>query len=283
MCAAAASLVAMAIVIRYLTPQYHVLLLIFLRNVLNLVLMTPWLIKNGASVAKTDRLARHGLRNAFLYSGNVAWFFAVTMVSLADLAALQFTSPLFTAILAAVFLSERIGLHRALAIVVGFAGALIIIRPGFEAVGAGQLVVLAAAFLYSCSYIVTKRLSDTESGNVVVFYMSVFILVYSAIPAFFVWQTPALEDWPLLIALALTGYATHYCLTRSMEESDASYVAPFEFTRLPISVLFGYLLFMEIIDPWTLAGAIVIFCAAYYNTWEETRQSKVPRGGVKRD
>jgi len=271
MSGAAVSLVAMAILVRYLAPRYSVLELIFLRNVVNLALMAPWILHTGLGSLKTVRLSQHGLRNAFLYSGNVAWYFGVTLVSLAELSALQFTTPLFTLLMAALVLGERIGTHRWAATAVGFAGALLIIRPGFAEVGLGTGVVLAAAFLYSCAFIVTKRLSDTESGNVVVFYMSVTILVYSAVPAMFVWTTPETRDLLPIVALGITGYSTHFCITRSMAAADASYVVPFDFLRLPMSAAFGFLLFAEETDRWVWIGAAVIFGAAYYNTRMENR------------
>ena len=272
MIAAAAALTAMAVCIRYL-PAYSVLLMIFLRNVINLFLMAPSLIRQGKAVFKTDRLGTHALRNLFLYSGNVAWFFGVTQIALADVAALQFTSPLFTAIIAAAFLGERIGGHRMVAILVGFAGALIIIRPGIIPVNIGTLSILLAAFLYSCAHVVTKRLSDTESGSTVVFYMSVTILIYSAIPAFFVWESPTWADMPAMLGLGITGYATHYCITRSLAVGDASFVIVFDFMRLPFSALLGLMLFTEILDVWTVAGALIIFAAGYYSTVREAKST----------
>ncbi|MBT5647802.1 MAG: DMT family transporter [Rhodospirillaceae bacterium] len=272
MIAAAAALTAMAVCIRYL-PAYSVLLMIFLRNVINLVLMAPSMIRQGKSMIVTQRLGTHALRNLFLYSGNVAWFYGVTLIALADVASLQFTSPLFTAIIAAAFLGEKIGGHRMVAILVGFAGALIIIRPGMIPINLGTVMILIAAFLYSCAHVVTKRLSDTESGSTVVFYMSVTILVYSAIPAFFVWQSPAWADMPAMIGLGITGYATHYCITRSLAVGDASFVIAFDFMRLPFSALLGWLLFREMLDTWTVAGALIIFAAGYYSTMREAKKS----------
>ena len=272
MIAAAAALTAMAVCIRYL-PAYSVLLMIFLRNVINLVLMAPSMIRQGKSMIVTQRLGTHALRNLFLYSGNVAWFYGVTLIALADVASLQFTSPLFTAIIAAAFLGEKIGGHRMVAILVGFAGALIIIRPGMIPINLGTVMILIAAFMYSCAHVVTKRLSDTESGSTVVFYMSVTILVYSAIPAFFVWQTPDWADMPAMIGLGITGYATHYCITRSLAVGDASFVIAFDFMRLPFSALLGWLLFREMLDTWTVAGALIIFAAGYYSTMREAKKS----------
>jgi drug/metabolite transporter (DMT)-like permease len=277
MIGAAASLVAMAILIRYLTPKYHVLELIFIRNAVNLALMIPWLVAAGFAALKTQRLGAHAMRNAFLYGGNVAWYFGVTLVPLAELAALQFTMPIFTVVMAGIVLREHIGLHRALVVGAGFAGTLIIVRPGVVDLGAGPFVVLTAAFLYSCAFIITKQLSSTDSGNQVVFYMSAFILVFSAVPAAFVWRAPDLADAAPLIAMGVSGYSTHYCVTRSMASADASYVVPFDFLRLPMSIVFGFVLFAEPLEPWTWIGAAVIFAAAYYNTRRESKLGLNPR------
>ncbi len=268
MIAAAAMLTAMAVCIRYL-PLYSVLLLIFLRNAINLALVAPSTLGKGFHVFRTRRFGTHALRNAFLYGGNVAWFFGVTMVSLADVASLQFTSPLFTALIAAAFLGEQLTRHRVVAILVGFIGAIIIIRPGILPLNTGTLLVLLAAFLYSCAHVVTKHLSDTESGTTVVFYMSLTILAYSALPAAFFWQTPLLEDLPAIIGLGITGYGTHYCLTRSFAEADATFTIAFDFMRLPFSVIAGWWLFSEFLDYWTAFGALVIFAAGYYSTVRE--------------
>ena len=268
MIAAAAMLTAMAACIRFL-PAYSVLLLIFLRNGVNLALTIPSLLRGGGAVLRTRRPGLHALRNAFLYGGNVAWFYGVTMVTLADVAALQFTAPLFVALIAAASLGERLSAHRLVAIGVGFLGALVIIRPGVIPLNAGTLLVLLAALLYSCAHVATKRLSDTESGSTVVFYMSVAVLAYSAVPALFVWKTPETADLAAILGLGVTGYGTHYCLTRSLAEADAAFVAAFDFARLPFSAVLGWLLFREALDHWTAIGALVIFAAGYYSTARE--------------
>ncbi len=272
MIGAASSLVAMALLVRFLTPEYHVLQLIFLRSVVNLCLMAPWIARSGLATAKTRRLALHGLRNGLLYAGNVAWFFGVTLVTLAELSALQFTMPIFVVAMAVVVLGERVDLPRACVVAAGFLGTLVILRPTEIALGIGPVVVLAAAFFYASAFIATKKLSSSESGNVVVFYMSLFVLAYSAIPAAFVWRTPEAADLPAIAALGVAGYSTHYCVTRAMAAADASFVVPFDFLRLPLSVAAGVVLFGEGVDLPILLGAAIIFCAAYYNTWREERR-----------
>lgn len=271
MVGAAASLVAMALLVRVLAPDYDVLELIFLRNAVNLCLMVPWIVRAGPAGLGTRRLVLHAFRNALHYVGNLAWFFAVTMVSLAELSALQFTMPIFTVVMAALVLGERVDAARALVVAAGFAGALIVLRPDVAAPGAGRLVALAAAFLYAASFVATKRLSETESANAVVFYMSVFVLLFSAAPAAFVWKTPDAADLPAIVGLGAAGYATHYCVTRAMAAAEASFVVPFDFLRLPMSAAAGIVLFAEPLRATTAVGAAVIFAAAWINTRREER------------
>ena len=195
MIGASSSLVAMALLVRFLTPEYHVLELIFLRSVVNLCLMTPWILRAGMAAARTDRLALHGLRNGLLYTGNVAWFFGVTMVTLAELSALQFTMPIFTVVIMAVIAVAAKSVDSA-PVRRGRGGGVRrhadhpAARSG-SAPGIGPFVVLAAAFFYSVGlHHDQAALGHRIRRTSVVFYMSVFILVFSAIPAAFVWQHP---------------------------------------------------------------------------------------------
>jgi len=274
MCGAALSLTAMAVAVRYLTPAFHVLELIFLRNLVGLALLAPWLAGIGFATVRTRRLPEHVLRNVIHYAGMVAWFFGVTLVPLAELAALQFTMPLFAMVLAIVLLGEKADARRWAAAAVGLAGALVIIRPSVDGISAGALVVVLAAALYATSYVITKRLAATESGNAVVFWMNVVVLVVSAVPAFLFWRTPGWADAPMLLLLGISGYTTHYSLTRAFKQADVGFATLFDFLRLPFSAAFGYVLFAETPVAWTFAGAVLIFAAAWYVTWAETARRR---------
>ncbi len=265
------SLVLMAIDIRYLAPKFNVLEMIFIRSVISFCFMLPWAFKVGLAGLKTERIGLHVFRNAIHYVGNLGWFLGVTLVTLADLSALQFTIPLFTVVMAALILHEKVGLHRWTATVIGFIGALIIIRPGYIPIEIGTIAVILSAFFYACSQIATKKLSDTDNPNLVIFYMgSIFVLI-SFGPAMFVWVTPDWQDAVPFLILGATGYFAHFCIIRAFAAADASYITPFDFVRLPVSAFFGFMLFGEATEAWTWIGAGIIFCATYYITWRETR------------
>jgi drug/metabolite transporter (DMT)-like permease len=267
-------LTLLALVIRHLQSRYNVLEMILLRSIVSFLLILPWAIRVGMIDLRTQRLGLHVFRNTIHYCGNIGWFVGVTLVPLADLSALQFTVPLFTLVLAAIFLRETIGAHRWAATATGLLGALLIIRPGFVAIGPGTIAVILSAVFYASSQVSTKALSRTEHPNVVLFYMSLIFIPISAIPAAFVWKSPLLEDAIPIVLLGVTGYLAHFCIIRAFTAADASFVMPFDFLRLPIAALFGFILYLEKPDIWVWAGAIIIFCSTYYITWREHRTRK---------
>lgn len=268
------SLTLMAIDIRYLAPKFSVLEMIFIRNVITLAIMLPWAYRVGAAGLRTRRFPLHLFRNLIHYLGNLGWFLGVTLVTLADLSALQFTVPLFITVMAALILGEDVGRRRWSATCIGFFGVLIIVRPGYIPAELGTVAVMLSAFFYAASHVSTKVLSRTESPNLVLFYMAVVFVPVSLVPALFVWVTPGWQDAPPLLILGATGAFAHFCIIRSFSAADASLVTPFEFVRLPVSAAFGFVLFGETAEIWTWIGALVIFGATYYITWYETRLLK---------
>ncbi len=264
-------LVLMAIDVRYLAPKFSVLEMIFIRSALTLCFMLPWAYRTRIGGLATKRFPLHVFRNVIHYLGNLGWFLGVTLVTLADLSALQFTIPLFTIVMAALILRENVGRPRWSATAIGFIGALIIIRPGYIPIELGTVAVVLSALFYATSQISTKKLSSTESPNLVLFYMGVVFVPVSLGPALFVWVTPGWEDVLPLLFLGVTGSGAHYCLIRAFTAADASFVTPFDFLRLPVSAAFGFVLFGETTQVWTWVGAVIIFAATYHVTWRETR------------
>lgn len=268
------SLLFLALVIRHLQEKYHVLEMIFLRSVISFLLILPWALRQRRQELTTRRLPLHIFRNGIHYLGNIGWFVGVTLISLADLQALSFSTPLFTIVLAAIFLREKVGPHRWIATVLGFIGALVIIRPGFIPISPGTVAVILSAIFYASSQTATKALSRTDSPNAILLYMSVIFIPISAIPAAVVWVTPAWEDAIPIVLLGVFGYLAHACIIRSFATADASFVMPFDFLRLPIAAAFGYVLYSERPDLWVWIGAAIIFVATYYITWREAQAAK---------
>ena len=186
------------VVVRELTHTMSVFTLVFIRCVFGVLFLTPWLLRNGRGALKTRRWTIYAIRAVTTYTGMVTFFYALRAVDLADANAIQFTGPFFTVILLQVFAGERAGLDRWIAICAGFAGALLIVRPGFGVFVPAMLGIVYTAFAYGASNAATRSLSTTEDNNAVVFYMFAMMLPLSIGPAILDWTTPGVSDLPLL-------------------------------------------------------------------------------------
>ena len=277
MSAAAFSYSLVYVTIRQLTDSVPILELVLFRAVLGTVLMVPWLVRAGWGGLKTTRTRAYALRMVIAYSGMVCWFYGLANLPLANATSLMFTLPLFTVLLAALVLHEKVGVHRWAATAVGFVGAVIIVRPGIIEVSLAAAGVLYTALAYAGGNILTKTLVRTDTPNTVVFYMFALTVVVSAGPAAAVWVTPAAIDIPWLLALGVFAAAAQQCTTRSFAAAAASAVMPFNFLKLPFVAIIAYVWLAEDPDPWTWVGAAVICASTYYMVRQEARRSRRER------
>jgi len=190
---------------------------------------------------------------------------------LATVFAIEFTMPVWTAVLAALLLRERLTRPRVVMLALGLAGVLIILRPGFGFFHPAALVALAAAFLYAGNMIATKRLSSTDSPLAVLFWMSVVQTPLALVTALPQWVSPPASDLPWMLLIGVGSYTAHYCMTRAFKLADATVAVPIDFTRLPLIAVVGAVFYGEAFDPWIIAGAAVIFAGTYYSLTREMR------------
>ncbi len=251
------------VVIRRLTLTVPIQELVLFRAVLGIAFMAPWLMRAGRGALATRRKWIYVWRTVLSYSGMLCWFYALANMPLADATSLMFTLPLFTVLLAATFLGERVGLDRWMATAVGFGGALIIIRPGFVEIGLAAGAALYTALSYAGGGVMTKALVRTESPNAVVFYSFALLTVISLGPAIAWWRTPVWQDVSWIVAFGILSAVATQCVTRSFAAAPASVVVPFQFLKLPFVALIALLWFAELPDPWTWLGALVIFAGTY--------------------
>jgi len=249
--------------VRHLSNTLQAFEIVFLRQLIGVVFMIPWLLRVGVFSMRTRRLPMLTLRAALSYLGMLAAYYAYTRISLADAVALQFTTPLFTTILAILFLREVVGKHRWAALVFGFVGVIIIVRPGFEEINLGVPVALCAAFCYGSSNVANRALTSTESTSVIMFYGFLLQLPMATVPALMTWVAPGWDHVLPLLGFGIVAFGAQYCLTRSFAVADASLVEPVMFIRLPCVAAIGYFLFAQVPDAWTWAGAAVIFLSTY--------------------
>ena len=260
--------------IRYLTASLHPFEIAFFRNLFGLAFMLPWLFRSGMAGLKTGRLKLYVWRTAIGLSSMLLSFSALALLPLSLAVALSFTAPLFTTMGAALFLGETVRVRRWTATLLGFAGVLVIVRPGAAPLNIGMLLMIASAALNAATTLIVKRLSGTESANAIVTYMVLLMTPMSLAPALFVWQAPPVSLWLLLVGLGLAGTLGHLCYVRALRLAEASAVLPFDYGRMIFSALIGYYAFSEIPDRWTWIGSAIIACSAIYIARRESQLAK---------
>ena len=270
--------VAVTGIVRHLGSDLPAVQAAFLRYVIGLGLMLPFLYRTLRIRLVPRRMGLHVLRGAVHAAGVMLWFFAMARIPIAEVTAIGFTAPLFTTIGAVLFLGERLRARRITAVVVGFLGTVIILRPGIEVIHVGALAQLAAAPLFACSFIVAKKLTETESGTVIVAWLSVFVTLALLPPALLVWRTPSVEEVLWLAATAACATAGHYTLTRAMNLAELTMLQPFMFLQLVWASLLGLVAFGEVPDIWTWVGGAAVVAAATYIAHREAlaRRSRPP-------
>ena len=243
---------------RLVTDELHVLLVVFWRAAFGLLAMAPWLARRGVAAMATRKLHFHVLRTALSYAGLLCVFYAVTLLPIADITAITFIRPVVATLLAIVILGEKSRARRWIAIAVGIVGATIIIRPGFTELNPGVFLALGVVLVGATHAILARYIVRYDSPDSMAMYMVLFLLLFSAGPAVAVWQWPSLDHLPYLVAIGVFGTFSQRCLARAFHAADASVVVSFDYLRLPIAALIGFLFFAEIPDVWVWAGAGVI-------------------------
>jgi drug/metabolite transporter (DMT)-like permease len=223
----------------------------------------------------TDRLGLHALRNICHFTGQNLWFYALTVIPLGSLFALEFTSPLWVMLLAPIFLGERLTVLRVLAGIVGFIGVLLVARPDQMGLNPGVLAGAAAAIGFAGSLVFTKILTRTASITCILFWLTVIQAIFGLITAGYDFDIalPSAAMLPWVILIACAGLLAHLCITTAVSMAPATFVMPIDFARLPVVIVIGALFYDEPIDRLVILGGIIIFAANYLNIWVETRKS----------
>jgi len=266
---------AMMILVKALSAEYTSFQILFIRTLFGLAILTPILWRNGFSTLKTRRLPLHMSRAVFAYFGMLGLFIGLGSIPIAEVVSLSFTQPIFIFLLAAILLGEKLNARRVIAILGGFAGVLILLRPGFTEVGFGAAVVLGGAIAYAFSNVCIKKLMTTENVTSTTVWVNILMCPLAGIPATFYWVTPTLPDLALLAGVGLTGTAGIWFISRAYATAEMSAVVPFDFLRLPIVAAAGWIWFGEITDIWTIAGAAVIFASTYALARSEARKKRI--------
>ena len=268
------SFTAMAVSVRELSDSMHAFQMLFIRSVIGAVVLGAVLSIKGWGRLRTVRFGGHVLRNAIHFTGQTFWIFGISMLPLATVSAIEFTTPIWGAMLAVLLLGERMNPGRWTALAMGFIGILVILRPGLEVVSYGAMIMLGCTFCFGATNATTKWLTRTDSALAILFYMTIMQATFGAVTSSLVWTPIVAADWPLLLLLGLTGLSAHYSLTRALGSADATFIMPFEFLRLPLVALAAFLLYGEPFALPTLLGAAIIFSGTYYSLRREARAIK---------
>ena len=263
--------------VRHVTQSIHPFEAAFFRNVFGLLVLAPSFITHGWRPLRTRRFGLHCVRAALNVVAMLSFFYALSITPVVLVQALAFTSPLFTAVLAVLILGERIRARRITAIAVGFAGTLLIIRPGVQPIELGPVLVLVSSAVWGYVVILIKSLSRTDSAVTITAYMVLLMSPMTLVCALFVWTWPSAGELAVLAAIGISGTLAQMCMTQSLRLTETTVVLPFDFTKLVWSALFAWLLFGELIDSWTLLGSLVIFSGGLYVAYRErqlTRQGR---------
>ncbi len=259
-------MLVVAVAGREATRELNVFELMEIRSTLGLLMLYPLVhLAGGFSALRTSRLTMHTARGLIHYSGQLGWFFALTLIPLGQVVSLEFTMPIWTAILAASFLGERITVWKVLAIALGLIGVFVIVRPATGEINPGQLIALAAAVGFGTSVAMMKSLTRTETSVAIVFWMMVVQALAGALPTLYVWVWPSPYVWACAIAVAISGTFSHFCMARAMLYADATVVLPMDFLRVPLTAAAGWLLYAERMDAFTVLGALLILTGNLLN------------------
>ena len=266
-----ASLSLLAIAARELAPRHNPMELQVVRHGMSLLILAPFVIRAGLRSFQTTNLKLQLLRNVSHFAATIGWYTAVTLLPLAEVFAIEFTTPVWVAVLAVLFLGEKMNVGRVVALVLGIAGILVILRPGFNDVGPGTWMMVATPFGFAIANACTKGLTRTDSVLTVLLWMSMLQGLMAVVGASFDWTAPTVDEIPWLIVIGVTGLGAHYSLAKALTLADVSLVNPVDFLRLPLIAVVGFLAYGEGVDVLVLVGAGIIFVGNYYSIRRESR------------
>ena len=256
----------------------HPFVVVFLRNAFAVAMLLPLLAWRGLDLMWSPQAGLYGVRVAVSFLSMLAWFYAISLIPVGEVMAIGFLAPLFATVGAIFLLGETVRMRRWGALIVGFAGAMLILRPGASPLGLGQICAVLSAILTGITAVLIKQLTARDDPDKIVFLTNLMLLPLSLVPALFVWRWPTVAMLPPLIGMGVCAVVGHIALVRGYAATDASLAQTFEFSRLPFTVVIAYIAFGETIDLWTWIGALIIFVSAVYITRREAQLRREAQG-----
>ena len=268
------SFMAMAIGGRELSVQLSTFQILFFRSVIGFLVVCFFLGCSNWRQIFSKQLRVHVLRNISHFGGQFGWFYGIAFIPLAEVFALEFTVPVWTAVLATMLLREQITRTRVAAIILGVLGVFLILRPGLAVISPASIAVLGSAICYALSHTLTRRLALVDTPLTILFYMTVIQLPLGFMTSVFDWTTPSLAMLPWIMVVGVAALSGHYCMARALAIADAIVVVPMDFLRLPLIAAVGFLFYGESLDWFVLAGGVVMFTGNFLNIQAETKRTR---------
>ena len=255
--------------IKLLSQDLNPFMIAFYRCLFGVIIMLPFMIYNYPEAWKTHNIKLQFVRSAINVYSMISWFTAIGTLQLEKAAAIGFTTPLFTTILAIIFLGEVIRIQRITALIVGFIGILVVIRPGYIPFESGALWLLSAAITFSIVIIIVKKLTEKDSSLTTAFYQMAFMVPPTFFIALFFWESININQILLFIFVAIAGFITQFSFAQCLKMAETTFIMPIQFTKLIWLSLIGYFFFMEVPDIWTWIGASIIFSSILFIAYRE--------------
>jgi drug/metabolite transporter (DMT)-like permease len=274
MCTSTVLFASMHVLVRYASQQVPPFQVAFLRNAFGIIVFLPLLLSSGLAFMRTKRLGLHATRGLINAAAMLMFFHGLALTPVARVTALAFTAPLFMALLSVLFLGEQFRSRRWIALLAGFAGTVVILRPGMIAVDLGSMLVVGSALLWAVTMVVIKILSRTESSLTITAYMNFSLTLFSLGPALWVWVTPPPQMWVWLVAIGVLGTLAQLALSQALKETEPTAVMPLDFLKLVWTTLLGLWVFGELPDLLTWVGAVIVFASGFYIAWREHRDRR---------
>jgi drug/metabolite transporter (DMT)-like permease len=268
------SFMGMAIGGRQLADQLTTFQILFFRSLIGLFIIIFLLWRSNWQQIISRKFKTHALRNIAHFGGQFGWFYGIAFIPLAEVFALEFTVPVWTALLATLLLGERITRARGIAVIFGVLGVILILRPGLAVVNPASLAVLGGAFGYALSHTLTRKLAQVDTPLTILFYMTLLQLPLGLVTSIPNWSLPSAVMWPWIFVVGVTGLSGHYCMARALAIADAIVVVPLDFLRLPLIATVGALIYQEPLDWLVLVGGGVMFAGNLINIRAENRKLK---------
>lgn len=271
---AVASLTTMAVSGREMAVELDTFEIMMYRSIIGVIIV----LVLGGFMGTLNTITRqcfglHLIRNVCHFIGQNLWFYALALIPLAQVFALEFSTPIWVALMAPFFLGEKLSKIRIVTIIVGFCGILIVAQPGSITIGPGVISAALCAIGFAGAFISTKLLARTESVTAIMFWLATMQLVFGIVCSAYDGDVaiPSASMIPLIVLLGVTGFLAHYCLTSALKIAPILFVSPLDFLRLPLIAIIGAIFYNESINVWLVVGAVIIFSANFLNIWYESK------------